>query len=158
MNVGQLIVASCFCVFAFCGCSQQPQVDRKAQFDRQVHEHYFKEFGQADAIELLSGNGIYVDSDEPDTPKLDRLHVLPLLKRLQADFGMQPIAVTAKRDPDLILAVVAELPEGISVEDVQDMLYNVEEIFPGEILQHWGNKWLSLDFLNEQEIRDLEGV
>jgi len=140
------------------GCSQQPERDLKGEFDAEVQQNYFGNFGKTDAIKLLEGAGVYVDSEEPGDPKLDRPHILPLLKRLKAEFGMDPIAVTAMGDTKLILAVVAELPVGVTEEVVREMLLDAQETFPGEILQQWGYRWLSLDFLSQQDVDDLDGL
>ncbi|MEZ6127506.1 MAG: hypothetical protein R3C59_02330 [Planctomycetaceae bacterium] len=140
------------------GCSQQPERDLKGEFDVEVQQNYFRNFGTTDAIKLLEAAGVYVDSEEPDAQKLDRPHILPLLKRLKSEFGMDPIAVTTRKDPNLILAIVAELPPGVTQEEVRAMLLDAQNTFPGEILQQWGYRWLSLDFLSQQDVQDLDGL
>ena len=146
------------CVFlAASGCSR-PGLDGPAMFDLEVQQNYFANYDQTDAIEFLTDGGIYVDRDEPGEQKLDRPHILPLLQKLKTELSMAPIAVVSRDDEKLALAIVAKLPEAVTRADVEALLLKAQDTFPGEILQQWGYEWLSIDFLSDQDIKELDGL
>ncbi len=148
------------CWIFVAGCSRE-QFDPQAAFDSEVEAGYLQKFPQAEAVRFLTEGGLYVDSGDPDDPevaRLDQAHVVPLLQRLDSEFSMKSIAVLSQDDPQVALAIVAALPDGVTKEEVTSLLMDVQQEFPGEILVEWGHKWLSLDFLTAQDVADLDGL
>lgn len=139
------------------GCRQKPAVDYEARFDTQVDQVWSKDSKWVDAVQHFEGGGYYADLDEEDEQPIDRPHVLPLLKRLESSFGLEWQAILEKKDPQYAVAVVARLPADPTCRPrLEEALKNEQKTFPGAILQQWGHKWVSLDFLNEEDAKFAE--
>jgi hypothetical protein len=139
------------------GCGAKP-VDYEARFDDDVETTWTKKWKWVDAVQYLEKGGVYVDTGDSEDAALDRPRVLPILKRLQREFGMEWEAVL-DQSQSLALAVVARLPNDASARaKIEAVLAEEQRQFPGAILQQWGHKWLSLDFLNEEQAKYMEDL
>lgn len=134
------------------GCERKLKHDYSSKFDQLVEEKWKTESKWVNAIAHLEGGGYYVDLDEEDEQPMDRPNVVPLLKRLEAEFKLEWEAVLETRDPTYAIAVVAKIPNDPKFKETfQAALVREQKTFPGAILQQWGYKWVSLDFLNQED-------
>ncbi len=138
------------------GCGAKP-IDLESRFDDDVENAWSTKWKWVDAVQFFEKGGMYVDSGDPEDPALDRPHVLPLLKRLQQEFGLEWQAVLDNTNQTTALAVVARLPNDSTIRQrIEASLQREQASFPGDILQQWGHKWLTLDFLNEAQAKFME--
>lgn len=105
-----------------------------------------------DAIAFLEGGGVY-ESLLTDVD-IDKLNLLPLLRRLRDDFGLAPVALLD--DPEVAFAVIVDIrqlegPKG----DVVDAIEEADDDFSGLILDKWGEQWLTIDMMDETELQPL---
>jgi hypothetical protein len=150
-----MFVATLLALTMTIGCSRA--VDTAARFDTQVEQSWTKDANWGNAIALLSTGGNFVDSGEPGEQLLDVPHVLPLLKRLNAEFGLQWEAITEAKNPTRALAVVAQLPADPSAQlKIRQAIEREQNDFPGAILHQWGHRWLSVNFLTKEQFEFLE--
>ena len=146
-----LFLAGLVTMTLMAGCSEKP-IDHDARFDTRVEESWTKDSQWIDAVELLSSGGAFIDTGEPDGQLLDTPHVLPVLKRLSEEFGLEWQAITEEVNPTQALAIVAKLPENTSIREKFEAALKLEQkSFPGSILYQWGHRWLSISFLNQEQ-------
>ena len=136
------------------GCSNY-QADlgekMKKNTDQLIEQEYIPNFDQKEAIEFLEKGGHFVEMGDPEDQKIDVPAVVPCLERLQEEFGMKWIAFIPKDDPEFAEAIVAKIPLGVSRKQVHETLVEIQQDFPGDILQEWGDRWFLIDFLDEEE-------
>jgi hypothetical protein len=132
------------------GCGSDPTAGWETANDQQVQRSFANQ-KTGDAIASLERGLTYIDQDEPGEQKLDKPVVLPLLKRLKQEFGLDWQAAISKGKDPIILNIYAKLPsqDGIR-EKIEAALDREQKTFPGAILQAWGNDYLSLEFQTEE--------
>lgn len=136
------------------GCGPSRAEVEAARMDRQVEVDWMEGHEVVNAIQFFEGGGHYEDL-EPDQTSIDRNHVLPLAKRLQQELKMDPLVVLI--DPETAFALVAELPpQEESRAKLRTILNEADEAFPGFVFDNWGQRWLSVDLLNETETKVLK--
>lgn len=146
-----LCLAGLVSITLVAGCSEKP-IDQEARFDTQVEKEWTKDSQWVDAVNLLSSGGTFIDTGEPGGQLLDTPHVVPVLKRLAGEFGLEWKAITEAVNPTQALAIVAKLPEDASIQEKFEAAVKLEqENFPGAILYQWGHRWLSITFLNQEQ-------
>lgn len=146
-----------FLVFSvMAGCSRKKELDLLTVTDRQIEEEFLLRYEQTGAIKFLEKGGCFVDSEDRNEEKMDKLNVLPLLKDLEDKFGFDWIALTDPKFKKDAMQIIAKIPPGVSRYAVNEYLIEVQKTFPGDILQGWGNKWFSIDFLNQEETQMLK--
>lgn len=124
--------------------------DYKRTADDLVEETYLGSEQRCNAIPFFEDGGRYFDDD--DSTAVDREILLPLLKQLHDVARSQQWVVPHKDDAKRAFAILIELPHDKVLFD--KMAKRVEEAdarFPGLILQQWGHRWLSLDFVDEEQ-------
>lgn len=132
------------------GCSRQ--IDQEARFDTRVEQSWTKDTRWVDAVGHLSSGGLFIDSGESDGQLLDAPHVLPLLQRLAQEFSLEWQAITEDINPKQALVVVARLPaDSLVREKIERAIVREQQGFPGMILYQWGHRWLSINFLNQEQ-------
>lgn len=144
--------ATCALIVILTGCSEKEvnyaQITEQRILDSMNRDVY----KQVDAIDFLEEGGLYVDDPDFGDAPFDRPHIVPLLKTLRDDFGFDWTAlVSREKKSPRAYDLVARLPPGVSRAQVESRLSEIQTDFPGEILQSWGEEWLSLDFLNAEE-------
>lgn len=142
----------CFIFLSVYGCSES-EVDfneiNESRIEKSMSSGAFK---QVDAIEFLQQGGLYVDDPAFDDSPIDKPLVLPLLKTLEGDFGFEWIAlVNPDQKQGRAYDIVAKIPVGVSRTRVEKRLKELQQEFPGDILQSWGEEWFSIDFFNSEE-------
>lgn len=140
------------------GCGQStPKVSLEDRFDEEVETSWQVRWKWVDAIPFFENGGMYTDTGDPGDPQLDRAHVMPLLKRLGEEFQLSWKAVVGNKNEKNCMAVVAALPDEPGLRGrIEASLRQHEADFPGDILQQWGKRWVSLDFLNEKQVKFFE--
>jgi hypothetical protein len=132
------------------GCSRQ--IDLEARFDKRVEQSWTKDTRWVDAVAHLSSGGLFIDTEESDGQLLDTPHVLPLLQRLAQEFSLEWQAVTQDVNPKQALVVVARLnADSLIREKIERAIVREQQGFPGMILYQWGHRWLSINFLNQEQ-------
>lgn len=134
-------------LLSICGCGESEPTIAETH-DTQIVESWFPGRSTGNAVEFFEGGGQYesmtADSD------IDREHLLPLLRTLQDDLGLQPVVLLD--EPDIAFAVVIDVSDRtIDRGPVVDAIVAADEQFPGLILDKWGNDWLSIDVLDTGE-------
>lgn len=144
-------------VLAGCGDSVETIEARgRTEFDEQVDTIWKSKWAWVEVPQFFEKGGEYVDSGEKGDPVYDKPLVLPLLKKLSAKHGLKWFAVVSKKKRNFALAVVAEYPRTAGVrEAVRDTLDEEQKTFKLDILVQEGNRWLSLDFLTQDESKFL---
>lgn len=141
-------------IISLTGCGRSREQAEAARMDRQVERDWMDGHEVVNAIEFFEKGGHYEDGD-PELSSVDRDHVLPLAKRLQKELDLQPLVVLL--DSETAFAMVAELPtEEASRVKLRAILNEADDAFPGFLFDNWGQKWLSLDFLNELETQAIK--
>ena len=135
------------------GCGKAPILDAKA-LDSQIEESWMANRKMVDAIPFLERGGHYENHGDKAEVPVDRPHVLPLLKRIRDELALKPVAIL--EGPDLAMAILVEIPKDPAQRKrLRDMMQPADDAFPGLLMDNWGQKWLSLDFLDEQEVAAL---
>ena len=141
------------------GCSESAAViegRERSEFDSQVETEWRKNWAWVEGVQFLEKGGIYADSGEPGERAYDKLDVLPLLKRLSGKHQMKWFAIVDKKKRNIAVAIVGQYPETDKVrEDAMTTLLEEQKTFPLDILVQTGNRWLSLDFLSEEDSKFL---
>jgi hypothetical protein len=145
-----LLTATVFIQVAGCGSSA---INDPVALDKQIEKDWMPDREMVDAISFLEGGGKYEDFDEAST--IDQTCVLPLLKRFRDELSLSPRALL--EDPQLAMAILVEVPEDASRRTrLRKMLQEADESFSGLLMDNWGQKWLSLDFLDDNEVAALK--
>ena len=136
-------------VFLLCaaGCGE----DFKQTADSNVEAYIQQHLDRVPAVEFFEAGGSYYDDEE--SPEVDREILLPMLKQLLEISDTGQWVLPSKDDPKRAFAVLVEIPADKNIE--QSMARIVEEAdkrFDGLILQQWGHRWLSLDFLDQESV------
>lgn len=132
------------------GCGSTAITDAKA-LDVQIEEKWMPNHQMVDAIPFFEGGGHYEDYGE----SIDQPHVLPLMKRFRDELSLKPMAIL--EDPQLAMAIVIEIPNDAAQRTrMRKMLQEADDAFPGLLMDNWGQKWLSLDFLDDNEVTMLK--
>lgn len=143
---------------ALCGCESTGAIEgrERIEFDTQVDTVWKKNWDWVEGLQFLEKGGIYVDSGEPGETPYDKPLVLPLLKRLAIKHGLKWYAVVDKRKRNIAVAFVGQLPETDGARKAAvETLTAEQDSFPLDILVQVGNRWLSLDFLSEEDSKFL---
>ncbi len=120
--------------------------------DAQVVSTWMPGRETTDAVEFLEGGGVY-ESLLTDVD-IDKVHLLPLLRRFRDEFGLTPVALLD--DPEVAFAVIVDIsklegPKG----NVVDAIEEADNDFSGLILDKWGEQWLTIDMMDETELQPL---
>lgn len=144
--------ATCALIVTLTGCSEK-EVNYAQITEQRILDSMNKdELKKVDAISFIENGGLYVDDPDFGDAPFDRPHIVPLLKALRDDFGFDWTAlVSREKKSPRAYDLIARLPPGVSRAQVESRLSEIQTDFPGEILQSWGEEWLSLDFLNAEE-------
>lgn len=148
-------------VFVFCVTailySARKQRDFQALFDDQVETQWLSGRELADAGEFLARGGIVKNSGSSAEADMDHNYVLPLIKQLAAKHDLKLQVVLELNDPYQSSALVAEAPQDRETRNaIRATILAAADEFPGFLYQHWGHRWLALEFLDETEIKPLE--
>ncbi|HVJ68513.1 MAG TPA: hypothetical protein VM510_11035 [Caulifigura sp.] len=141
------------------GCSESIAViegRERREFDTQVETEWRKNWAWVDGVQFLEKGGIYADSGEPGERAYDKLDVLPLLKRLSGKHQLKWFAIVDKKKRNIAVAIVGQYPATDTVrDDAMTTLLVEQRTFPLDILVQTGERWLSLDFLSEEDSKFL---
>lgn len=134
---------------ASCG---EPSIDLEEWVDQRTENEWMQPGKYVDGAEFFAEGGHYYNHpDDPEATQLDEPYIIPLLNRLREEFDI-PQYVILDEEPKMAYAVVMKLPDGRGKRKALEEWLNDEDAkFPGMILQEWGNKWLSLHFLDHEE-------
>jgi len=145
-------VAAALTLLCLTSCGE-PEIDLEELVDRRVDEEWMQPGMYVDAGPFFEEGGHYYDHPEmEDRPQLDEQHIIPLLTELREEFDLPQYVVLDDQTPGVAWAVVMKLPPGSGARQaLHEFLDNADKQFPGMILQEWGQEWLSIDFLNEEE-------
>ena len=129
------------------GCSQ----DLQRTADTMVAYEFLRDGTHVRAIPFFLDSGRYYEQETSDSTSVDQQIVLPMLKDLNALCPLAQWVVPDKKDPKLAFAVLVELPDDtIKVDAMAKIVESADAKFDGMILQQWGHKWLSLDFIDQE--------
>lgn len=143
-----LAVASC----SGCGSSA---VSDAATLDQQIEEKWMANREVVDAIPFFEGGGLFENLGDAGEVPVDTTYVLPLLKRVRDELALKPVAIL--EGPQRALAILVELPSSPAQRKrLGGILQEADQAYPGLLMDHWGDKWLSLDFLDEGETKAFE--
>lgn len=141
-------------VMMVCGCGSSAITNAEA-LDKQIEERWMANRNVVDAITFLEGGGHYENLSDDDEVPIDKQYVLPLIKRFRDEFSLNPVAVLD--NPQSAMAILVELPADPAIRKrLGTALQDADEAFPGLLMDNWGEKWLSLDFLDENEVAALK--
>lgn len=129
--------------------------DDRAALDAQIEESWLVDRELVDAVDFFENGGQYEDSGDPAAPAIDRPTILPLVRQLRDDLGLEVQAVL--EEPQVAFALLVEVPEEETDQArLRDVLKQADREFFGLIMHHWGYRWISLDFFDEAEMALLE--
>lgn len=132
------------------GCGSTSISDPVA-LDKQIEEKWLAGREMVDAIEFLERGGQYENLEIPDAAQIDQDHVLPLLKSIRDELSLNPMAVLLT--PERAMAILIDNPSAPAKRNrLRDLMQAADDKFPGLLIDNWGEKWLSLDFLDEREV------
>lgn len=127
------------------------RADDAAVFDRQIDEGWMSDRDVLDASDFFRDGGVF---ENIGSAKIDQQHVIPLINRLREDHQLNVLVVV--REPMSAFAVVAEVPADRALRnEIRRTILEVDEQFSGMVLQSWGYRWLSVDFLEDFELEPL---
>lgn len=150
---GQLLL-SVVLIVVCSGCGSSPVIDPVA-LDTQIEEQWLAGRETADAVEFLEKGGQYENKGLPEEVPIDQVYLLPLLKKIQKELSLKTVAVLLK--PERAMAVVVLIPAKPADRNrLRELVQATHDEFPGLLLDNWGEKWLSLDFLDEREVEVLK--
>jgi len=132
-------------VLVGCGSSTIDMTDSNEQRIQQMlnSEH----LQQVNAIEFLEAGGQYC-VEFGNQVKYDKEYVLPLLKTLQTEFDLDWIAVTEREaEHPVAYDILAKVPATVSHNTIKNKIAELQPDLPVDILQSWGDTYLSLDFM-----------
>ena len=145
-----LAIALAMCV----GCGSSAISDAAA-LDTQIEEQWMAQRQVVDAIPFLERGGRYENLGIQGEVPIDQPHVLPLLKRFRDELSLKPVAVL--EGPQFAMAILVEIPKDPARRKrLRETLQQADDAFSGLLMDNWGQKWLSLDFLDEQEVSVLQ--
>lgn len=123
-------------------------------FDDQVEQQFSTLYAQHDGLDFFRNGGVYCDL--PEYKPFDKPYVLPLLERLAKRFSLTWVVVTNPADQEYALSVYSRIPEGVTKVQLREALEEEQfaNEFPGDILQQWGHKHISLDFLTPEQVAE----
>jgi hypothetical protein len=134
--------------------------DFKKVADKMVEDDILKGRTPVTAIPFFEQGGRYYDeeldeeqSDQSQAINVDRDIVLPMLKRLLETTRTEQWVVPDTNDSQRAFALLVALPSNKQTENA--MAKVIEEFdakYDGLILQQWGHKWLSIDFLDKDSV------
>ena len=146
------VIICCLAFLPGCG-TQQPDTARL--HDSQIIHSWMPDRERADAIHFLQSGGLYESLNFSEESGVDRDHVLPLLLHLQAGFDLKPEVLLDA--PRIAFAVVIDVSAHQNDRSaIVEVIRKADERFSGVILDKWGLNWLSLDFLDTNELKPLE--
>ncbi len=141
-------------LMACCGCGSSVVSDAAA-LDTQIEDQWMVNRQVVDAIPFLEKGGQYENLGNKGEVPIDKPYVLPLLKRIRDELSLKPVAVL--EGPQHAMAILIEIPKDpIQRQRMGDILQQAADSFPGLLMDNWGHKWLSLDFLDQQEVAVLK--
>jgi hypothetical protein len=130
-----------------------PRIDHKDVLDRQIQEEWMPGREVVDALKFFDGGGTYKSDARTDAAGLDRDYVVPLLKRLRDEHHLRVTVILRDDVPNTVLALLAEAPASRAARNaVRTTILEAADGFPGLVLQNWSHQWVSLDFLDAQEM------
>lgn len=130
-----------------------PRVDHKAELDRQIQEAWMSGREIVDALEFFEKGGSYESDDRPSAASLDQEYVIPLVKHLREQHHLKVMAIVRDDDSKRAMAIVAEAPASRAARNaVRTTILAAADAFPGLLLQNWSHQWVSLDFIDDQEM------
>ena len=148
----QLLLAIALMVCCGCGSSA---ISDAAALDTQIEDQWMANREVVDAIPFLEKGGKYENLGIPGEVPIDKPHVLPLLKRIRDELSLKPVAVL--EGPQHAMAILIEIPKDPTQRKrMGNILQQTADSFPGLLMDNWGHKWLSLDFLDQQEVAVLK--
>lgn len=153
-----LVVAGVFmvCLMAIL-YSARHQRDFQAQFDDRLETEWLSGRELMDAGEFLAKGGVIENTGSSSRSDIDQKYVLPLIKRLRERHGLEMQVLLELNDPHQASGLVAEAPQDRDTRNaVRATILEAADAFPGFLYQHWGRRWLTLEFLDETEIQPLE--
>ncbi|MEW4487269.1 hypothetical protein AB1L42_04260 [Thalassoglobus sp. JC818] len=136
------------CVMITLQSCSKPKLDLSEVTDNRI-DKAFESLRKVDAQTFFKNGGTYIDF--AGDPPFDRPYVVPLITTLTDEFHFEWLIFTLHEDPQQALELVAEIPPGTDRKAVQLRLSELQEEFPGDILQEWGDDYFSLDFNNVEE-------
>ncbi len=141
--------------FATCvGCGDSVVSDAAA-LDTQIEDQWMANREVVDAIPFLEKGGMYENVGNKGEVPIDKPYVLPLLKRIRDELSLKPVAVL--EGPQHAMAILIEIPKDpLKRQRMGDILQKAADSFPGLLMDNWGHKWLSLDYLDQLEVAGLK--
>ena len=129
--------------------------DIKQVADQSVETDILAGAQKVDAVDFFEKGGTYYDDE--DATGVDREILLPMLKRLLEVFPSEQWVVPREEEPTRAYAVLITLPDDKNVEDAMAKVVEAaDDKFDGLILQQWGHRWLSIDFLDAETVEFLK--
>ena len=153
MVARQIAISLSIGLLLLSGCSDSDPTEAES-LDNQIDESWMEDRKLVDAVSFFEGGGIYEST--PQYSDIDEHSVLPLIRRMKNEFGLNVQAMLDHDDPEIAFAIVADISQ---CDDRAPLAWAIEEAdqaFAGMILDNWGNKWLSIDVLDEGETSELE--
>ncbi len=145
-----LAIALATCV----GCGDSVVSDATA-LDAQIEDQWMANREVVDAIPFLEKGGRYENVGNKGEVPIDKPYVLPLLKRIRDELSLKPVAVL--EGPQHAMAILIEIPKDpVKRQRMEGILQQAADSFPGLLMDNWGHKWLSLDYLDQQEVAALK--
>jgi hypothetical protein len=131
--------------------------DFQALFDEQLESEWLSGRELADAGEFFARGGVYENTGISAGTTIDQQYVLPLIRQLEEKHGLELQVLLELNDPRHACGLVAEVPQDRSGRNaIRTTVLETADVFPGLLYQHWGHRWLTLEFLDETEIKPLQ--
>lgn len=151
MTLVRLTSAALLLMLMLSGCSE-PLPTVAEEHDQQIETSWMVDRAATDAVEFLEQGGMYENASTDQD--IDGQYVLPMIRQLRDDFGLDVRALLD--DPEIAFAIVVDVSQMPLGDDrrpqVMDIIEETDKKFPGVLIDKWGDRWLSFDLLDEQEM------
>ncbi len=124
----------------------------RVRVDRQVEEILAPSGRRQDAIAFFESGGAFIDIEDETSAHVDRDVILPLLIELRDQYGAASYVVSSPDDPEYAVGLFVHLPGNSVLHDgIESAIAAADDSYSGVILRAFGNEWLSLDALTEEQ-------
>jgi len=130
--------------------------DGRAALDRQIEEIWMQGRETEDALEFFAQGGQYESRPGQGTAEIDQKYVVPLIRQLRDEHGLKVLVIKRDDVPGIAMAVIAQAPlDRAERNRVRQTILAADDAFPGFAMQNWSHHWVSLDFLDKEEMDPL---
>lgn len=124
-----------------------PPLQPLPETDTQVN-YWIQQFDKTNAIEFLENGGLFMNARVRDG-KLDEEVVLPLLKRIKEETGIEPLASLMPDSNKIAGMMLVNLPaDPAKLERLKQIFVEADDAYEGPILRNYGDLWMHFELMD----------